>query len=203
MSDFYNPLIGGCDKVSVMKTFMSLKHHCLAITLITGLLVVSPIRGDDPPAPTKTPVTSPLEAMAFLVGGEWEAKLPAQPGGQQISILAHFTWANNHQVIRISNVFSAGGKPVPYIDGIYAWQPQKRVIVFWYVDSKGGLYEGTVKPESGALVHEFKLTDAKGEVSEFTARQTMDGTNAWVNEIFSRKDGNLEPEVKVRYEKVK
>ena len=186
-----------------MKMIMIIKNHCLAITLIAGLLIVPVIRGDDPPATAKPSAASPLKPMAFLVGGEWEAKLPAQPDGRQISILAHFTWANNHQVIRISNVFATGGKSVPYIDGMYAWQPQKRVIVFWYVDSQGGLYEGTVKPEAGALVHEFQLTDSKGEVSQFTARQSLDGTNAWVNEIFTRKDGKLESEVKVRYEKVK
>jgi hypothetical protein len=203
MSNFYNTLAGGYTSLPGTKYMMNITKRCLALGLVVSLLAVPFSRADDPPAPEKSPAASPLEPLAFLIGGEWEAKLPAQPDGKQISILAHFTWANNHRVIRISNVFAVGANSVPYIDGIYAWHPQKQTIVFSYVDSEGNFYEGTVKPEHGGLLHEFLMTDPKGQASQFSARQTQDGTNAWVNEIFSRKDGRLDPMVKVRYEKMK
>jgi len=186
---------------------MNAKIRGFTLASILSLLIAAPGRADDPPAPQKastaetSPAASPLDLLAFLVGGEWEAKLPAQSDGKQVSILAHFTWVNNRRAIRISNVYALGVKTAPYIEGMYVWHPQKRAIVFWYVDSQGGLYEGTVKPENGGLLHEFQMTDPKGEVTEFSARQTQDGTNAWINEIFLRKDGKLEPEIKVRYEK--
>jgi hypothetical protein len=178
----------------------------MLLGVIFSLLCALPAKADAPatqePAP-KARLASPLEPMAFLVGGEWEAKLPAQPDGKQVSILAHFTWATNHRVIRVSNVYAIGDKSMPYIDGIYAWNAQKQVIVFSYADSQGNLYEGTVKPETNGLLHEFQMTDAKGEVSQFSAKQTKDGTDAWTNQIFFRKDGKLEPMVTVRYEKKK
>jgi hypothetical protein len=92
---------------------------------------------------------------------------------------------------------------MPYIDGMYVWHPQKRTIVFWYVDAKGSLTEGTVKTDNGALLHEFQETDPAGAVNQFTARVTQDGPDAWENEISARKDGHLEPIIKVRYERVK
>ncbi len=176
-------------------------YSTLALTAI--FLVTALVRADDPGPAGKSPSASPLEPLAFLIGGEWEAKLPAQPNGRQISILAHFTWANNHRAIHISNVYSTNGKTMPYIDGLYAWHPQKHAIVFTYVDSRGNFYEGTVKPDSSALLHEFQVIDPKGEATPYSARQTRDGANAWINEISSIKDGKLQPEVTVRYEKVK
>ena len=182
------------------------KNVCFTVVLGLVLCGVQTLNAEDsaPAGKVALPSTQPalpLEPMAFLVGGEWEAKLPTTPDGKPLSILAHFTWTGGHRAIRISNVYAVGNKTVPYIDGIYTWHPGKKAIVFSYVDSQGNFYEGTVKPETNGLVHEFQMTSMKGEVSEFTARQTWDGTNAWINEIFARKDGQLEPEVKVRYEK--
>jgi len=191
-----------------MRNTVNSKLLNFAVALTITLASASFGRAGDSESSVKAPAqekppASPLEPLAFLVGGEWEAKLPAQADGTQVSILAHFTWANNHRAIRISNIYAVGAKSIPYIDGLYAWHPLKRTIVFSYVDSQGNFYEGTVKQEPGGLLHEFDMTDPKGEVAQFSARQTRDGTNAWVNEIFSRKEGRLEPQVKVRYEKAK
>src|SRR4051812_20148862 len=109
-------------------------------------------------AQTSTPSAAALEPIAILTTHEWGAKLPDSPEGEKKKIHAQFTWAQNRQAIRISNEFVIDGKASPYIDGLYAWDPQKRVIVFWYVDAKGGLTEGTVKVEDGRLVHEFQET---------------------------------------------
>ena len=189
-----------------MNNFMKLKGICFAVGLGLALGCLQALNAEDSAAGEKPPPSaakhaSPLDPMAFLVGGEWVAKLPETPGGKPVSILAHFTWTGGHRAIRISNVYAVGDTTVPYIDGIYAWHPGKKAIVFSYVDSQGNFYEGTVTPETNGLVHEFQMTGLNGEIAEFTARQTWDGTNAWINEIFSRNGGKLESEVKVRYEK--
>jgi len=199
---------GGALKLPGMKMINKTKTNIcvMALALALAAVLITAIAGanDDPARPTSGEKASdPLAPLAFLTGGEWEAKLPAGPDGAQPSILAHFSWANNHRAIRISNSFGVGGKSQAYIDGLYTWHPGKHVIVFWYVDGDGSLYEGTVRPENGVLVHEFQVTDAKGTTSDFTSRATPDGSAAWANEIFTRKDGHLEPMVKVRYEKVK
>ena len=151
-------------------------------------------------AQTPAPSAAALEPIAFLTTHEWDAKLPDSPDGKKIKIHARFTWAQNRQAIRISNEFVTDGKASPYIDGLYAWDPQQKSIVFWYVDAKGGLTKGIVKVEAGKLVHEFQETEADGKTSEYVAKVTPHGNEAWENEIFARKANDLTLLVKVRYE---
>ena len=168
--------------------------------LVTGVAAIaaSPARGQTPTPPPAA--SSPLSAIAFFTAHEWEAKLPDSPDGKKTKIHAVFTWAQNHQAIRISNQFVIDGKGSPYIDGLYAWDPRQHAIVFWYVDAKGSLTTGTVKVEDGKLVHEFQETQLDGKTSSFVARVTPQGDGAWENEILARKENGLVPVVKVRYE---
>ena len=80
-------------------------------------------------AHAQTPASSAaaLEPIAFLTTHEWDAKLPDSPDGKKIKIHARFTWAQNRQAIRISNEFVTDGKASPYIDGLYAWDPQQKM----------------------------------------------------------------------------
>jgi hypothetical protein len=153
-------------------------------------------------AQTSTPSAVALEPIAFLTAHEWDAKLPDSPEGKKKKIHARFTWAQNRQAIRISNELVTDGKASPYIDGLYAWDPEQRVIVFWYVDAKGSLTKGTVKMEEGKLVHEFQETEPDGRTADYLSRVTPHGSEAWDNEIFTRKGNGLTPLVKVRYEAV-
>jgi len=151
-------------------------------------------------AETVAPSAVALEPIAFLTAHEWDAKLPDSPEGKKKKIHARFTWAQNRQAIRISNELVTDGKASPYIDGLYAWDPQQRVIVFWYVDAKGSLTNGTVKMEEGKLVHEFQEIEPDGRTADYVSRVTPQGSEAWDNEIFARKGSALTPLVKVRYE---
>ena len=151
-------------------------------------------------AQTPAPSTAALEPIAFLTAHEWDAKLPDSPDGKKKKIHARFTWTQNRQGIRISNELVTDGRASPYIDGLYAWDPQQRVIAFWYVDAKGGLTKGTVKLEGGKLVHEFQETEPDGKTAEYVARVTPHGDQSWDNEIFARKANDLTLLVSVRYE---
>ena len=166
--------------------------------LLIGVLALAVLHanGQTPAATT----AAPLSPIAFLTTHEWDAKLPDSPDGKKMKIHAQFTWTQNRQAIRISNQFVTDGKASPYIDGLYAWDPQQHAIVFWYVDAKGSLSKGTVKVEDGKLVHEFQETQPDGKTAEFVARVTPHGDQGWENEIFARKEKGLTPLVKVRYE---
>ena len=147
-------------------------------------------------------MTSPnLSAIAFLTRHEWEAKLPGRPDGKKIKIHAQLTWSQNGRAIRISNQFVVDGKARPYLDGFYTWDPQQRVIVFWYVDAEGTLTKGKIKSEDGKLVHEFDQITSDGKSSTYVAKVTPQGDEqAWQNEIFERHGTELKPIVNVRYE---
>ena len=151
-------------------------------------------------AQTPAPSAAALEPIAFFTAHEWDAKLPNSPEGKRKKIHARFTWTQNRQAIRISNELLTDEKASPYIEGLYAWDPQQRVIVFWYVSAQGSLTKGRVKMEDGKLVHEFQETQPDGRTAEFVARVTPHGNEGWDNEIFARKANGLTPLVKVRYQ---
>jgi hypothetical protein len=175
--------------------------HLPKVLLLIGACATAGLHADaQTPA---APAAVPLGPLAFLTAHEWEAQLPDSPDGKKMKIHAQFTWAQNRRAIRISNQVVADGKAVPYIEGLYAWDPRQHAIVFWYVDAKGALSQGTVKVEDGKLVHEFQETQGDGKTAEFVARVTPHGDQAWENEIFARSANALTPIVKVRYEPVK
>ena len=169
----------------------------LSIYLVVSLSGVA-LANSQSPAP---PITSPnLSAIAFLTKHEWEAKLPDTPDGKQTRIHAQFTWSQSGQAIRISNQFVTDGKARPYVEGLYAWDPQQRAIVFWYVDAEGTLTKGKIKIEDGKVVHEFDQFMTDGKSAAYVAKVTPEGERAWENEIFERHGTELKPMVKVRYE---
>lgn len=143
--------------------------------------------------------SSQLQPLAFLTAHEWQAILPDSPQGQKMKIHSHCTWSSNGQAIRIFSEFVIDGKSRPYIDGLYAWDPQQRVIVFWYVDAQGNLTEGTVRREGATLIHEFEELSGDGKTASYLSKLTPHD-DSWDNEIFARSSDGLKPMVKVRYE---
>jgi hypothetical protein len=144
--------------------------------------------------------TSPLSPIAFLTTHEWEAKLPDSPDGRKMKIHAQFSWSQNRQAILIRNQFLVDGQAKPYIDGLYAWDPRQKTIVFWYVGAEGNLSKGTVKVEGGQLVHEFEEITVDGKSTAYVAKVTPHDGTAWDNEILARSGTELKQLVKVRYE---
>ena len=173
-------------------------YRILLLPIAFVALAAQPLRAQT--APTTAAPSSPLAPIAFLTAHEWDARLPDSPGGKKMKIHAEFTWSRNGHAIRISNQFVTDGKAAPYIDGLYAWDPQQHAIAFWYVDAKGSLTKGIVKMAEGKLVHEFQETQPDGKTGDYLARVTSHGDQSWENEIFSRKDKSLTPLVKVLYE---
>jgi dipeptidyl aminopeptidase/acylaminoacyl peptidase len=193
MSISYNPSPRRAGYVRSMN-LTSVAKLLLAIAASTAAAFT--LHGQTPAAAS----AGPLGPIAFFTAHEWDAKLPDSPDGKKMKIHAVFTWAQNRQAIRISNQFVTDGKASPYLDGLYAWDPKQRAIVFWYVDAKGSLSTGTVKLEDGKLVHEFQETQPDGKTAAFVARVTPQGDRAWENEILARKENALVAVVKVRYE---
>jgi hypothetical protein len=191
MSIFYNPRIAQSGRMRLMKRIFP------RVVALIGAGAIAIVYAH---AQAPTPSARELELIAFLTTHEWNAKLPDSPEGKKKRIHARFTWAQNHQAIRISNELVTDGKASPYIEGLYAWDPQQRAIVFWYVDAKGSLTKGTVKMEEGKLVHEFQEIEPDGRTADYVSRVTPHGSEAWDNEIFARKGNALTPMVKVRYE---
>lgn len=194
MSIFYNCSGRALATVRAMK--LTYFRQVMRLTAVGALAVTA--------ANAQTPVTtttaSALSPIVFLTKHEWDAKLPDSPDGKKKKIHAQFSWSQSGQAIRISNQIVTDGKARPYIDGLYAWDPQQHAIAFWYVDAEGSLTKGTVKMEGEKLVHEFEEIKMDGKSSAFVAKVTPQGEQSWENEIFARHGSDLKSMVKVRYE---
>lgn len=148
---------------------------------------------------TSSPYSTNLAPIAFLTTHEWDAQLPDAADGKNRKIHAQFSWAANGQAIRISNETVVDGKRVPYIVGLYAWDPQQQEIIFWYVGAEGSLTKGSVKSQGGTLVHEFAETKVDGTTANYVAKVTPMNATTWQNEIFAHGAEGLKPIVKVQY----
>ena len=168
----------------------------LVVFLVASAVVAGATGRNSPPT------SANLAPIAFFTTHEWEAQLSDTPDGKKRKIHAQFSWSRNGQAICISNQFLTDGKPSPYVDGLYAWDPQQHAIVFWYVGAEGNLTKGTVKSDEGQLVHEFQETEVSGKTADYVARVTPHGTSSWDNEIFARTDDGLKSIVKVQYQSV-
>jgi len=166
----------------------------LILSVLTVICLTS--HAQTPPASS----AAHLQPIAFFTAHEWDAPLPDAPDGKKRTIHAQFSWTPNGQAIRISNQMVIDGKPTPYIDGLYAWDPKQRSIVFCYAGADGSLTDGIVRLENGKLVHEFEEIDKDGKTAHYVARVTPVGDSGWQNEIFAKGANGLTPIVKVQYE---
>jgi hypothetical protein len=173
-----------------------MKKRSPALFLILLLSLGVAVNAESPAAVEQSSKLSPI---AFLTANDWLAKLPTGADGKTVAIHAHFAWAENRQAIRVSNQFVIDGKPAPYIDGIYFWNPQTQTIEFVWSGADGDLSRGSVTPTGGKLVHDFQVTHADGKSDSYVARVTPQPDGSWTNEILVKKNGTLAPVVQVSY----
>lgn len=199
MSISYNPASRNLTSLRSMNSYFPMTKQSLIVACVAVTLMFSAVSRAADPAPNDTSA-SPLAPLAFLTAHEWEAKLPDSKDGKNMSIRARFTWSESRQAIRISNQFVTDGKAAQYVEGLYAWNPEKKVLVFIYVGAEGNLSEGTVQLKDGLLVHEFREIETNGSSHDYVARVTPHGTESWDNEILARKGDALTPLVQVQYQ---
>jgi hypothetical protein len=190
LSIFYN------SKLRRLFTIPAMKKSFFAIFLVVLSPFSAASHAESTPAGEKGSRLSPI---AFLTVNDWLATLPNGADGKTVAIHAHFTWAENRQAIRVSNQFVIDGKPVPYIDGIYFWNPQTQTIEFVWLGAEGDVSRGSVTPGDGKLVHDFQVTHADGKSDSYVARVTPQPDGSWTNEILTKKNGNLSPVIQVTY----
>jgi len=141
---------------------------------------------------------SPLQPVAWLVGGTWTSAVKS-PDGKVTHVENNITWAPNHQAINFLTRFN--GKP--HYNGFYAYNAATKTIGFYYTSSEGDLTIGTAVPDPGgkSLHQDFDLTSATGKVTQIRSTIERDGDNAYWFTVFLQKNGEWSPEFKILYER--
>ena len=142
---------------------------------------------------------SPLEPVAWLVGGTWVSDVNDPQDGSVTHVENDIRWAPNHQAIEFVTRFN--GKP--HYNGFYAYNAATKAICFYYTSSGGELTIGTSSPDTdGKTLHQdFDLTHTDGRVSHIRSTIVRDGDNAYWFTVFLQKNGEWTPEFKIRYQR--
>lgn len=145
------------------------------------------------------PKTSPLEPVAWFVGGTWVADPKDPQTGKATHIDNRITWAPNHQAIEFLVKFDNEA----HYNGFYAYDAASKTIKFFYTSSDGALTVGTCTPEDGGktLTQEFDITGRDGSVTHLRSSIVRDGDNAYHFTVFMMKNGAWSPELKVDYQR--
>jgi hypothetical protein len=151
------------------------------------------------PAPAKA-AASPLEPVAWLVGGTWTSDIKDPQDNSVTHVENHISWAPNHQAIQFVTDFN--GKP--HYNGFYAYNPATKTIGFYYSNSEGQLTIGTATPDpDGQTLHqEFDVMQPDGKTQHVKSTIMRDGNDAyWFSVFLQDKTGEWAPMFKIRYER--
>lgn len=167
------------------------RNVVLALLLLCGLSTFAQQK-------TEAAKGSPLDPVAWLVGGTWVTDIKS-PDGKVTHVENNIRWAPDHQAIEFLTKFN--GKP--HYNGFYAYNAATKTIGFYYTSSEGDLTIGTAvpDPDGKTLRQDFDLTSANGKVTHIRSTVVRDGENAYWFTVFLESNGEWSPEFKIRYER--
>ena len=130
---------------------------------------------------------SPLEPVAWLIGGTWVSDVKDPQDGTTTHVENHITWAPNHAAIQFVTDFN--GKP--HYNGFYAYDPAKKSINFYYTAESGQLSIGTATADpDGKTVHqEFDVTQPNGNTSHLRSTLVREGNDAYQFTVMGQQNG--------------
>lgn len=149
-----------------------------------------------PAAPAKS-AESPLVPVAWLVGGTWVSEVTDSKDGSVTHVESRITWAPNHQAIQFVTDFN--GKP--HYNGMYAYDPAKKTINFYYTSEAGQLTIGTATLDlDGKTLHqEFDVMQPKGSTDHIRSTLVRDGNDAYLFNVFLQQNGEWKQLSQITY----
>ena len=165
--------------------------------LCTLALVVT--LGAAPAAQSQEQSDNPLNQLAWMVGGKWEANVDQGPNGKPFHAEWQAKWGANHRTLNFTVWFLTDGKLVPEYNGLYAWNPGKKKIIFVYADKEGNLTEGDAVMSGERLEQEFHIIGTDGTARPFRSTVVRNGADAYDWNVEHQKDGAWEQMFALKY----
>jgi hypothetical protein len=161
-----------------MKTRRILCAFALAL-LLTGAI----------PARAQAQSDNPLHPLAWMAGGTWRADAPQGPDGKPFHAEWKCRWGANHRTLDFTVWFLTDGKLVPVYNGLYAWHPGRKKLIFVYADNRGNLTEGEAVMNGERLQQDFHIVSADGVARPFRSIIVRQGPDAYDWHVQRKKDG--------------
>jgi len=128
------------------------------------------------PDTTKTEAPKPVSALSWLVGGVWRADASKLgPGMQRIE--TRYRWSDNNAYIRFNTHFIFDKGTAKTYDGNFFWNPERKSLAVWYMDSRNGITQGPVEINGDVTKISFRGPDFDGKLADlqvFVTRKTND-----------------------------
>lgn len=145
-------------------------------------------------APAAPQGAAKLQAIEWMIGGTWAAEARA-PDGKVTRVESRVQWAPNGQAIQFTTTFNG----VPQYSGIYAWDPVRQAIAFFYTSRDGELTTGTVVPTGNVLTLDFTIAYVDGKTGTLRSVMKRDGGDAYDWSVLSNKNGVWTTMIALRY----
>lgn len=147
------------------------------ILVVAGLLVTTAAMRSS--TGQKSDGSSNLQPLAFLAGSCWKGTFV----GRAVTDEHCFTWMYGGRFLRDRHVVR--GDSVPYEgETTYAWDAERKQIVYWYVALPGFYSEGTVDTVDGALSFRDKvITSTPRQLRTLWRRSGGDAYTVRVEEV--------------------
>ena len=149
--------------------------------LVTFVLAVSSI-GLGAQTAASPAASDPLAPVAWMAGGVWHGEVQG-PDGKATKIETRV----ERELIGKALCFSSSFDGVMQYRGFFAYDAEKKSIVFSYPSADGGLANGTVASKDGSLLWDFQMTEANGRVSHFQVHTDQTGSDDYTWALFALK----------------
>ncbi len=163
-----------------------MKTHTLLCTLTLAALLAGTLPAMSQGAGS---AENPLDQLAWMVGGKWQAEGDKGPDGKPFHVEWSARWGENHRILEFATWFLEDGKLVPVYEGLYAWHPAKKKLIFVYTDNKGNLTEGEAQMSGDRLEMDFHIVGVDGVARPFRSTIVRRGPDDYDWEVQNQKDG--------------
>jgi hypothetical protein len=175
---------------------MTLRRSVVVSLLLAGFAIN--VLSQSAPTQSKS-AESPLAPVAWLVGGTWVSDVKGPGDGTVTHVENHIAWSPNHQAIQFVTDFN--GKP--HYNGMYAYDPAKKAINFYYTSESGQLTIGTTTPDSDGktLRQEFDIMSPNGKTDHVRSTLVRDGNDAYLFSVFEEVSGDWKQLFQITYKR--
>jgi hypothetical protein len=155
------------------------------------------------PAHSEVQAENPLDQLAWMVGGKWVAEGDKGPDGKPFHAEWSCNWGANHRTLEFTVWFRMDGKLLPAYNGLYAWDPGGKKLIFVYTDNEGALTEGEAVMSGDRLEQDFHITGIDGVARPFRSTIVRQGPDAYDWNVQRQKDGEWTVMFGLRYKRTR
>jgi hypothetical protein len=167
-------------------------HRLLVPAALAVVLVANSVRAAD----------SPLDPLAWMVGGTWVSELkPAK--GDAIAVTMKVEWAAHKKSLKYTMYFKTKDSEFPQYDGVYFWHPGAKEIRLIQTDRSGGVTEAALTLGDGKWTQKNVYFGTDGKKHDQRAELTRDGDDSFRFRAFVPKGEEWGEALNMTYRRVK